>query len=172
MYSDLIAKVVVSSDSDSVFFDNIPQNYLSLKIYTNSRSYLSNSVNRDISVGLRFNEDASSIYSRTRGFAITPGTVGSDRNTGFNVTYPILHPASETTANVFGIGEMDILNYSSTSFFKQIIGNSINEHNGALVVHQIGAGLYRSTNSISRIRVFGQFAPGSEVFLYGIKGTV
>jgi hypothetical protein len=80
--------------------------------------------------------------------------------------------AANSTANIFGVGISDILDYANTNKHKTIRSISGHDQNGSGFVFLFSAN-WRNTNAITSIKLFpaaGSFAQNSTIALYGIKG--
>ena len=79
------------------------------------------------------------------------------------------------TANTFGAGVIDILDYAKTNKYKatrQLSGISSNATVGDRDYLLYGSGLWRSTSAITSITLTGNsFVQYSHFALYGIKGV-
>jgi len=158
---------VLSSSTSTVNFNNIPQTNTDLMIIASTRcDYAA----IRISGAIRFNADASSLYSDTI-FAGDGSTPSSGRSQT-NFSYLLETTGTSATANIFGSNTIYIPNYTS-SMFKQYSSDCVSEHNGTNVNQTMYAGLYRSNAPITSITLFpgggANFVTGSTFTLYGIS---
>jgi hypothetical protein len=78
---------------------------------------------------------------------------------------------ANSTANVFGAGVLDLLDYASTSKFKTVRALNGRDVNGSGFIF-FESGLYQSTTAVSQIAITcsaGNFAEYSSFALYGCK---
>ena len=154
--------------SGQVNFNNIPQTYTDLKIVVSQRN---SSANLYEPLAFRFNS-GDSVYSTTAvyGDGSSPSSFRSANggylsyNGGLSVT------GNNATANVFGIYEVYISNYTS-NLFKQFTIDAVTENQGNAHV-DLGAGLYRSNLPITFVQIGGYTgtpAALTSITLYGIS---
>jgi hypothetical protein len=158
---------VLTSSAATVNFNNIPQTNTDLMIVASTRCDFA-AVR--IAGAIRFNADASSVYSDTL-FAGDGSNPSSGRSqTSFS--YLLETTGTSATANTFGSNTIYIPNYTSTTF-KQYISDCVGEHNGTNVNQTFYAGLYRSNAPITSISLFpgggANFIANSTFTLYGIS---
>ncbi len=121
-------------------------------------------------MNLRFNSDTTSNYSDhvlwANGSSWT--NFGDTSQTKINVYGALI--AQVSAVNEFGLGILDIVDYTSTSKYKTT--KSLHGGHGYGVVFDSGS--WRSLSAISQIdlqpTVSGSFISGSRFSLYGIKG--
>ena len=158
---------VLASSAGTVNFNNIPQTNTDLMIVASTRcDYAA----IRLAGAIRFNADASSVYSDTM-FNGDGSSVASSRSqTSFS--YLLETTGTSATANTFSSNTIYIPNYTSTAF-KQYISDCVSEHNGASAVQYLYAGLYRSNAPITSISLFpgggANFIANSTFTLYGIS---
>jgi hypothetical protein len=161
-----IASTIVGAGGvGSITFSSIPQTFTHLQLRVFNRC---TSTSADQSASLNFNGDAGSNYSvhRLHGYG---GSVSSDAGTSTNLIYTGAYPASVETANVFGIGIIDILDYANTNKNKTVRSISGYDANGSGEV-QFSSGAWYNTSAITSILLTtgNNFAQYSTVQLYGI----
>ena len=164
---ELISTTVLSSDTADITFDNLgnySSTYKHLQIRYVARSSRSAT---DDDMKLNFNTNTSNYYRHE-----LYGT-GSDVASGSNseAYFRIGHmTANNSTANAFGAGIIDILDFSSTS--KNTTARSLS---GGTDLNRIKltSGGWFNTAAITSIKLGpanGNFKTGSRISLYGIKG--
>jgi hypothetical protein len=170
-YESIATVTVGSGGTSTITFSSIPATYTHLQIRMLARG--SGSTNW-ISAGVRFNSDSSSIYAihELQGSG-TAAAAGSD----INITncYTTFMPAASSSANLFGAGVVDILDYTNTNKFKTLRTLTGFDRNGSGYII-LRSGLYRSTNAVTSITLIDAdlgvgFAEYSQFALYGIKGA-
>lgn len=149
-------------------FNNIPQNYTDLKIVVSQRN---GSANLYEPLAFRF-DNSGSVYSNTAiggdGSAANSSRNSSAAYLSYNGNISVV--GGNATANVFGIYEVYIPNYSGTAF-KQFTIEAVTSHIGNAHC-DLGSGLYLSNAPITFIQVGGYtVAPvtGTSVTIYGIS---
>jgi hypothetical protein len=171
---ELIASTVLSTTPNIVTFDNIPNTFTDLLLKTSTRNSNTGS-NQSNYLNIN-NVTTGTLYSQT----IIEGSGSSASSTriaffgdDINIQYV---PSANNTANTFGNTEIYIPNYlASTNKPLSVI--SVSENNTTTAYINAHAGLFRSTNAITRldIRPFNfsteTFVVGSSFFLYGIKNS-
>ena len=177
-YFESIATVVVdASGSSSILFSNIPQNYAHLQIRYTARTSRS-STDGDY-MRVRFNGDTTNNYSSQHWIGGDGANVsaGYDGASGAGIYVERLTAASQL-ASAYGVGVIDILDYTSTSktkVLRYLTGADINGTFTAYNVRQ-GSGMWLTSNTaISSITidvgVGPNFAQYSTFALYGIRGA-
>ena len=122
---------------------------------------------------IRFNNDSGSNYSNQRvqfnGTSVTAAELisGNSANAGF------LPGTGAALASGFGVSEITIYGYASTTWKKTLQWNSfapIATSSGNMIWRP-GAGLWNSTAAINRIQIFGSstanLVTGSQLRIYG-----
>jgi hypothetical protein len=125
------------------------------------------------SLSIQFNSDTGSNYARhyLYGDGSSPYAGASTSQTSANIG---AQGAALSGSNVFGVGVIDILDYTSTNKYKTVRCLSGDDRNGSGDI-QLSSGLWMSTSAISSITLLAQtgsanFAQYSSFALYGIKG--
>ena len=169
---DVISTQTLASTSATVTFSSIPATYTDLVLVTQSRASTTGTYDTDI--GIRFNGDSSAVYSRTAlyGNGTTAASFGA---TGEGCIFGAVHPLSSGTANVWGIANYNIMNYSQATTLKTVLVRSSCLGASADDVRAL-VGLWAGTaaviTSLSLILASGgSFAIGSTFTLYGIKAA-
>ena len=158
-----IATVSGNGSSTSLTFSSIPNTYKHLQI---------RAIGRNSSGYIRFNSDTGSNYSRhwLRGNGTTASVNGAASQTemyGFEFT------DNTDTANIYGIGIIDIHDYASTTKNKTIRCLTGADKNGSGNIY-LYSGAWLNTNAITSITIYSPAnAPTTDTTfaLYGIKGA-
>jgi hypothetical protein len=152
-----ISNQVLSSNTATVTFSSIPQNYTDLILVTTVTEPT------DGYFKLQFNSDTGTNYSRTTLYG--GGVALSNRNTN-EVAWYI--DAQQTFTNGL-TAYTHIFNYSNSTTFK----SGLFRFGAAAVYALVSARLWRNTAAITTITCAqissGQFSAGSKFTLYGIK---
>lgn len=150
-----IATITLGSLTYGYTLSSIPSTYTDLRLVLVGASDSSNNV------GLQFNGDTSSTYSRSAMYGAA--TAAAER--------------SINTDNI-GIGTMsttrclltaDIFSYTGSTY-KTSLNTFSNDTNGGGSVRR-SVGLWRSTSAIDSIKLVGWFDTGTVISLYGIKAA-
>lgn len=155
----------------SITFNAIPQTYKHLQIRTISRGSSSNA-----NIGWNANGDVSNAnydchILRGNGGSVVSEAIVSGSSNSFIIGNEF-STLSTDTANVFGVGVIDILDYSNNTKNKTIRSMGGRDVNGTGAV-TMNSALWMNTSSITSIRLYlinGSFAQYSRLSLYGIKG--
>lgn len=172
-YESIATQTVGAGGASSVTFSSIPSTYKHLQIRYMARSTVSN-VN-DGYTSIRFNGDGTNgnyyFYHVLQGdgASVTAGAGGTNA-----IIYSGVTAGNNASANVFGVGVIDILDYTSTNKYKYPRALSGMDNNGAGKV-SLSSGLWFNTAAITSITIganaFGNnWTQYSTFALYGIKG--
>jgi hypothetical protein len=165
---DAIATVVVPSGGQaSIVFAGIPQGYRHLQLRGVVRT---TAATTDGNTNLRFNDDSSSSYNGHYLFSSGGLSVGGGGAATAIDTIRIT--GANTTANIFGAGVVDILDYSSSTKTKVTRTVGSNEYNITNSIFIKFSGLWTKTEPIKKITLTlssGNFAEFSQIALYGVK---
>jgi hypothetical protein len=167
---DSLATVTLSASAASIDFVGIPSGYKHLQIRYLSRS--SRTATTD-SFSIRFNSDTASNYARhyLYGDGASASAGASTSQTSANIG---TQAAASASANIFGVGVIDVLDYTSSNKNKTIRCLSGTDQNGSGDI-QLTSGLYFATPAaITSITLLAQggsanFVANSTFALYGIK---
>jgi hypothetical protein len=164
-YSSIATYVLANSSTNSVLFTNIPQYYSHLQIRFLSRNTGAVS---EATWNCYYNNDSSSNYSGH--YFLGNGSVAGVGGGSLSYAYGTSAPGSSSTANAFGAGVLDILDYSATNKFKTTYTLAGYDANGSGLAILYSSN-YRSYSPITSILVAagnGNMAQYSHIALYGI----
>ncbi|TMQ03781.1 MAG: hypothetical protein E6J90_52350 [Deltaproteobacteria bacterium] len=121
---------------------------------------------------IRLNGDTAANYYRQTGTTTAASAGGAQSQAANNVEMPQA-PAATATASSFGIFEITIPGYASTTWKKALQWNSFllssTTSGGMTEVH--GGGFWNSTAAVTRVELFGKFTAnfvtGSQLRIYG-----
>jgi hypothetical protein len=165
-----IATVTVGGGgAASIEFTSIPAGtYQHLQLRLIARQ--SNTYAFAASARMRLNGDTGSNYNYHElwadGSSVYAGTTGTT-----NYNYPLRIASASQSANVFGVGIADFLDYADTSKNTVVRSFTGYDNNGSGVVY-LASNLWLSTAAVTTINltpVSGNFVQYSEAALYGIK---
>lgn len=161
-YDALATVTVPSGGAASITFAGIPSGYKHLQI----RFSANNASNQNIF--LRFNGDATTNYARHflygDGSSAASGAVSSDVNLSIGYT--------STTANIFGAGVVDVLDYTSTSKNKTIRSLAGYDANGSGLSVLYSGVWFKTPEAITSMSIFagaGNINQYSSFALFGVK---
>ena len=161
-----IATASVTSNTSTVTFSNIPQTFTHLQLRYMSKQ----SAGTAYFVRAQYNGNTTAAnYSyhivNATGSAVT---VGAGASEGYNY-----YPRQASLSNSFGVGIVDILDYTNTNKNTTIKGLGGGDDNGSGNIDFLSGGFYQTTaiTSIDLTMAAGQFAPYSHFALYGIKSA-
>lgn len=170
-YDYLSTVIAPSGNVASITFAGIPTGYKHLQVRYNART--SNAYQFDF-INMTFNSDNSSSY-RTH---LLSGSGASAVSENLGVTssfYGVgIAPGNTNTANVFGSGIIDILDYSNISkntTVRTLSGFNNNDANNGRQIG-LGSGLYIKTDAVISISINGNGAnliQNSRFTLYGVR---
>lgn len=153
----------------SITFSSIPSTYTHLQIRWLAQC--SNSAQSPENMGFRFNSDTGANY--TRHYIDADGaTATSGANTGLSQAYSVLAQTSATYPNAFGIGYMDILDYTNTNKYTTTRALAGMDYNGTGGNIQFTSDLWLNTAAITTINIrplTGTFKQYSSFALYGVN---
>ena len=159
--------------STSITFTSIPSTYKHLQIRVMSRTYNPSS-GGDGALRLRINSISTNTYDRHNLSGNgSSASAGADINsTEFSLD--AMSTGDNTASGIFGVGIIDIIDYTSTTKNKTlrwINGADANGSGNNLI--RLQSGLWRNTAAITSLNFFDAsangFAPGTVFSLYGIK---
>jgi hypothetical protein len=168
-YESIATTTVGSGGTSNIIFSSIPSTYTHLQIRGIARCTASTS---DIDLYMQFNSDTGNNYNwhfvyGDGGSAATSSGVPADYIDTLRTT------GASSTANRFGAGVIDILDYTNTNKFTTARILTGQDQNGSgLVIFTSGA--WRNTAAITSIKFYyptGSIAENSQLALYGIKGA-
>jgi hypothetical protein len=168
-----IATATGTGSSATITFSSIPSTYTSLQVRFMAKStFGSDNANQ---VRVRFNGDTAANYTfhNVYGDGSTTGTEGAASQTYSQLRFL----APSTSANILGVGIMDVQQYASTSNYKTLryFGGTDTNGNASIVSPAIlGSGLWMSTSAITSISFICSalnWTTDTTFALYGIKGA-
>lgn len=173
---DALATVTLSASASSITFAGIPTGYKHLQLRYMAKGS-SGSGGYPTGAYLSFNGDTTNgnyfgHYLRGDGSSASAGSALSARN---NLVFAPGSSGSWSSTSLFGVGIIDILDYSSTSKNKTIRSLSGADANGAGAVGLMSTAWANSTTAINSITIDADatyqtnFIQNSQFALYGIK---
>jgi len=161
---ELISSYTATGSVASISFTSIPATFTDLCVKFSVRKD-----NTSIDTTLTFNgssANVSSVYIYGTGSAAGGASAVS--------TIYSLATQSGDTANTFSNGEYYIPNYASTSRYKAISHDVVNENNATAAQSYLTAGLFSSNSAISTVTIAptsSNFVQYSTAYLYGVKSS-
>ena len=168
---DSIATTTLTTSTADITFSSIPSTYTHLQIRFLAKS--SNSATATDNLAFRFNSDTGGNY--TRHYLDGSGTSATaGANTGVTQVYATCAQTSPTYPSAFGVGVLDILDYTNTNKYTTTRALAGIEYNGSGSNIHYTSDLWLNTAAITTINIrplSGNFAQYSSFALYGIKGN-
>lgn len=163
-----IATALGTGSSGTITFSSIPSTYKHLQIRALGRGTFADN---NTFPNIRFNGDSGSNYSwhilDGNGSSVSAGSGVSQTSAGVPT-----FTAGNSTANIFGVMVMDVLDYANTNKNKTVRYLGGHDQNGVGIL-RFGSGSWYNTtsiNSISFIVNSQNWATNTHFALYGIKG--
>jgi hypothetical protein len=161
---DALATVTLSATTASINFAGIPAGYKHLQLRISGRTV--GAYTGDSNTYLYFNGTEASYSHQLYGSGSATGS-GNSANSLLSVRIP----NDNNSANIFGAGIMDILDYSSTTKNKTVRTLDGWDANGSgyMYLHSV---LWNNTSPITSITLTtqdGSWKTGSTIALYGVK---
>ena len=171
-----IATGTGTGSNSTITFSSIPSTYKHLQLRILSKS-TTTSV-QTTQMRITFNSDTGSNYSYHRivSDGTTLGATGAASITAVVIDALSITSISPINASTFSVGIIDIQDYSSTTRNKTVrsfAGADNNRVASGFTIMALNSSVWLNTSAISTIDVnvnSGNFAVGSVVSLYGIKG--
>ena len=168
---DLLETTTLTSSASSVTFsglDSYAADYKHLQIRYTARSDRSSGVYSI--AGIRLNSDTGSNYSYHQLYG-TGSSVGSTAAANQTTMRLGIIPESTDSANVFGSGIVDLLDFTNTSKNTTIKSFS-GEESGSNSDISLWSGAWYNTAAVTTAQLIdlaGNFVAGSRFSLYGVK---
>jgi hypothetical protein len=172
-YYSIQTATVDSGGATSVTFSSIPQTYTHLQVRAIGRDARSGSGGGYDQPFITFNGDTGNNYAS---HALEGGGSSASAYSGTsqaNFWGAVNMPWNGYTSNVFGVGVMDILDYTNTNKYKTMRTLSGFDANGSGAV-TVFSGLWQNTAAVTSITLSAQnvswnFLQYTQFALYGIK---
>jgi hypothetical protein len=166
-YESISTATVGSGGQASISFSSIPSTYKHLQIRGIARTSAGGE-----SIRLRFNSDTASNYANHELYGTGSGSGAAYGEANVTSAFADYFAPSTAGSNTFGVGIIDILDYSNTNKFKTVrtLSGYDNNGSGAIVLN---SNLWRSTSAIDTVLLYfggGNLTQYSSFALYGIKG--
>jgi hypothetical protein len=155
-----IATTTLGSAQSSYTFTSIPSTYTDLVIIANTK----NTANNGDEIGIQFNSDTGTNYSRTRLYG-TGSSAASDRATNTNKGALQINSTTNFTPLI-----AHVQNYANSTTYKTVISRGTSSDYVSVYVS-----LWRNTAAITSITLLPDsgttFTSGCSFTLYGIKAA-
>jgi len=159
-----IANATGTGSSGQVTFSSIPGTYTDLILVTH---YIDVQIDN---LGLRFNSDSGSNYSRTSMYG-TGSSRSSSKNSNQTYAYTMYKDTNTTTDPVYATTQ--IMNYSSSATYKNLI-NRTGTKSGSTYNVFLQTLVWRSNNAITQIDIYSgnaNFSTNCKWTLFGVKAA-
>lgn len=157
-----IATTTLGSAAASITFSSIASSWTDLRVVLTCTVAVAGQP------FIRFNNDSTTLYSRT--YVLGNGAAASS---GRNSTGPLVYllASGNASTTIPSLYTIDLFSYAGSTN-KTFLITSSNDQNGSGTTHSM-VGLYRSTSAITRIDLLGDtnYAAGTTATLYGIKNA-
>lgn len=172
---DSIATYTVGSGGQSfIEFTSIPQTYKSLELRISARGAVSNT---HITTLIQANGDTGANYTGAELYKDGNNSGGTGHAVGETyISYGPFLPANQQSANIFGVGLIEIAEYTNTNMKKSFLIRTGYDNNatgtpswGHILMRQ---GLWNSTSAITSLKLTpstGSWAQYSIFALYGLR---
>lgn len=163
---ELIEGQTLTSNTSSVEFSSIPQDYQSLQLRMTVRADGGGSTNQAY---IRFNGNSSSVYANVFLFGLSSTASASNFKQGWGNLEKIT--STVAGANYFASYVLDVFDYASTTKYTQTMYMGGENNISAMYM---GGFVYSNTSAVTSLEVSasdGDLAAGSEIALYGLKGA-
>ena len=171
-YESIQTHIVGSGGSSTITFSVIPSTYKHLQLRWIARNTTFDGEGACENMRIRFNGITTAKYPfhllEGNGSSASAGS-GTAETSFFSARFPM----SNATANAFGAGVIDVLDYSNTNKYKTLRHLGGGDKNGSGYIGLYSGVFTNNTDAISSITLFpqsGNFAQYSSFALYGIKG--
>lgn len=168
----IASNTVGSGGASSITISSIPSTYTDLMLKSSIRCDYAGGT---LLGALRFNNDASSIYSNRQLYWDIGGSPLSASNSASSFSYALAVNASTSTSSTFANNDIYIPNYAGSNN-KSFSNDGVAENNATTPIYlELLAGLWASTAAINSITLFpgggANFLQYSTFTLYGIKNS-
>lgn len=168
-----LATISLTSSQSSVTFSGIPAKYTHLQIRWIARNTSNDVDGASENMRIQFNGITTAKYPfhYLEGNGTSASASAGTTDTSF---FSARFPMSNATANAFGAGIVDILDYSNTSKYKTLRHLGGSDKNGSGYIGLYSGVEINDTNAITSITMFPQlnnFVQYSHFALYGIKNA-
>jgi len=163
-----IATVTVGSPVGYAEFTSIPSTFTHLQI-----RLIGNVPAGATSLQVQFNSDTTNANYFFHELYGSGSAVAATAKTGTQPLYLQYWGGLPSTANIYGAGVIDILDYTNTNKYKTVRSLGGYDANGSGYL-MFDSGLWMNTNAITSIKLApspNSFAQYSSFALYGIKGA-
>jgi len=169
-----IQTVTLTGTQATIDFNSIPNTFKHLQIRYIARN---SAANTDGYQAIQFNGDSTNgnyyFYHFLEGVGTNP-VIGAAGGTNAGILAGRNSGAS-ASANVFGAGVIDILDYTNTNKYKVVRALAGSDNNGSGNVIDLSSGFWFNTNAVTSIKLLAglggySFVSGTTFALYGIKG--
>lgn len=168
-YVSISTATVTSGGQASITFSSIPTTFTHLQIRSMQRA-TAGAGNFGDESALTFNADTGNNYARHNLYGDGASTGASGTGTNAQISVAVC-PRTSVTANCFGVGVLDILDYRNTNKYKTVRSLTSWDANGSGVV-VFESGVWMNTNAITSITITAyntSFAQYSQFSLYGVN---
>jgi hypothetical protein len=164
-----IGQVVVGSPVPSIAFNAIPGSYTNLQLIINGQSSYGTSTTDDVHA--TFNADSSADYDMT--FLVGTGSAAVSSHLAAQDYLIVATLNNVAVTGKAGYGNVLILSYAQTAFYKEIMCNQHYWSSGSVLQPTIVSADWNSTDAITSIALVlasgSNFVAGTTATLYGMQ---
>ena len=165
---------VTGSGQSTITFSSIPSTYNSLQLRVISRGDGASSGYSSLNIVLNSDTGSNYTYHALRGTGSTISSVGYATGT-YNFVYAdVGTPGDLATANLYGVGIIDFIDYASASKYATVrTFAGMNDNTATTGRIRLSSSLWLNTSPITSMTITigagWNFKSGSSIALYGIK---
>jgi hypothetical protein len=171
-YESIATVTVGSGGSSTITFSSIPSTYTHLQLRWIARD---SQANTGLGLYMRINNNTGSNYSRhwLRGNGSAASAANSVSDTLISLGGV---PGSSSPASIFGVGIIDILDYTNTNKYKTVRSMQGTNQNTTADdnIFFVSGVMFANTDAVTQVDVIADgagFVQYSQFALYGIKGS-
>jgi hypothetical protein len=168
-----IAQITATTPGTAFTFNNIPAIYRDLRVVLSVRTNGNDALFGMNAYLQSYPNNSATVTSGTTWLIGNGTTVSSTRFSSQILNYLGYVNTGQTAPNVFTSATVDILNYASTTSFKQFITRTSNDANGS-GTSNLTVSSWASTAAINALIFYSypdNFVVGSTATLYGIRSV-
>ena len=168
-----ISTVTVGSNVSSITFSSIPATYTHLQVRIMARNAATGGTTQNLNMTINNDSGGNYTFHQLNSDGSSVGAYGE--GLGRTNCVQVVHiPTSAAASSIFGVGIIDIIDYTNTNklrTIKSLRGQDQNNTDGSVALHSY---MYNSTTAVSRLDFSGSggdIVQYSSFALYGVKGA-
>lgn len=158
---EIIAEGTLSSGATTISLTGIPQTYSHLEFQLSARGSYASAY--PSAANYQFNGDTGTNYGGAHGHVNsgTPGAEGYELGANSSVYYGNVVALDSWTANIQGVTNWFVPNYTSTSFAKQVFTTQTLTDANSIYTIRFGSGGWNDTSAITSITILDNSGVGT-----------